>query len=101
MWRPAEAAGALTVVPYRGTFYDTGTPADYLAANLHAAGPDGLVDPAATVDGRVTGSVIGGGARVHGDVDRSVVWPGATVAAGERLREVIRAGDDLTVPAAR
>ncbi|MEV7264534.1 NTP transferase domain-containing protein [Micromonospora aurantiaca] len=101
VWRPAEAAGALTVVPYRGTFYDTGTPADYLAANLHAAGPDGLVDPAATVDGRVTGSVIGAGARVHGDVDRSVVWPGATVAAGERLREVIRAGDDLTVPGAR
>ncbi|MEV5633903.1 nucleotidyltransferase family protein [Micromonospora tulbaghiae] len=101
VWRPAEAAGALTVVPYRGTFYDTGTPADYLAANLHAAGPDGLVDPAATVTGRVTGSVVGAGARVHGDVDRSVVWPGATVAAGERLREVIRAGDDLTVPAAR
>ncbi|MFI7305001.1 NDP-sugar synthase [Micromonospora aurantiaca] len=101
VWRPAEAAGALTVVPYRGTFYDTGTPADYLAANLHAAGPDGLVDPAATVTGRVTGSVVGAGALVHGDVDRSVVWPGASVAAGERLREVIRAGDDLTVPAAR
>ncbi|RQX40196.1 nucleotidyl transferase, partial [Micromonospora chalcea] len=85
----------------RGTFYDTGTPADYLDANLHAAGPDGLVDPAATVTGRVTGSVVGAGARVDGDVDRSVVWPGATVAAGESLHRVIRAGDDLTVPAAR
>ncbi|WP_255292724.1 NTP transferase domain-containing protein [Micromonospora sp. WMMA1996] len=101
VWRPAEAAGALTVVPYRGTFYDTGTPADYLAANLHAAGPDGLVDPSATVDGRVTRSVVGAGARVHGTVDRSVIWPGATVAAGERLDRVVRAGADLTVPAAR
>ncbi|MET8065204.1 nucleotidyl transferase, partial [Micromonospora sp. NPDC005313] len=55
----------------------------------------------ATVTGRVYGSVVGAGALVHGDVDRSVVWPGASVAAGERLREVIRAGDDLTVPAAR
>ncbi|GAA3762216.1 nucleotidyltransferase family protein [Micromonospora maritima] len=101
VWRPAEAAGALTVVPYRGTFYDTGTPADYLAANLHAAGPDGLVDPSASVDGRVTRSVVGAGARVHGTVDRSVIWPGATVAAGERLDGVVRAGADLTVPAAR
>ncbi|MEU1685035.1 sugar phosphate nucleotidyltransferase [Micromonospora sp. NPDC005707] len=101
VWRPAEAVGALTVVPYPGTFYDTGTPADYLAANLHAAGPGGLVDPSATVDGRVTRSVVGAGAVVRGTVDRSVVWPGATVAAGERLSRVIRAGADLTVPAAR
>ncbi|WP_433282440.1 sugar phosphate nucleotidyltransferase [Micromonospora sp. CA-244673] len=101
VWRPAEAAGALTVVPYPGTFYDTGTPADYLAANLHAAGPGGLVDPSATVDGQVTRSVVGAGAVVRGTVDRSVVWPGATVAAGERLSRVIRAGADLTVPAAR
>ncbi|WBB67199.1 sugar phosphate nucleotidyltransferase [Micromonospora sp. WMMD812] len=100
VWRPAEAADALTVVPYRGTFYDTGTPADYLAANLHAAG-DGLVDPAATVTGTCRESVVGAGAAVHGEVDRSVVWPGAVVRVGERLREVIRAGDDLTVPAAR
>ncbi|WP_262282371.1 sugar phosphate nucleotidyltransferase [Micromonospora sp. MA102] len=101
VWRPAEAAGALTLVPYPGTFYDTGTPADYLAANLHAAGPGGLVDPSATVDGRVTRSVVGAGAVVRGAVDRSVVWPGATVAAGERLSGVVRAGADLTVPAAR
>ncbi|NES29588.1 NTP transferase domain-containing protein [Micromonospora terminaliae] len=100
VWRPAEAAGALAVVPYPGTFYDTGTPADYLAANLHAAGPGGLVDPSATIDGPVTRSVIGAGAVVRGAVDRSVVWPGATVAAGERLSGVIRAGADLTVPAA-
>ncbi|MEV5694962.1 nucleotidyltransferase family protein [Micromonospora globbae] len=100
VWRPAEAAGALRVVPYRGTFYDTGTPADYLAANLHAAGGDALVDPTATVTGDCPGSVVGAGAVVHGDVVRSVVWPGARVRAGERLYEVIRAGDDLTVPVA-
>ncbi|MEV6367759.1 sugar phosphate nucleotidyltransferase [Micromonospora musae] len=101
VWRPAEAAGALRVVPYRGTFYDTGTPADYLAANLHAAGGDVLVDPAATVTGRCRESVVGAGAVVRGEVIRSVVWPGATVRAGERLHEVVRAADGLTVPAGR
>ncbi|TDC36241.1 nucleotidyl transferase [Micromonospora sp. 15K316] len=101
VWRPAEAAGALRVVPYRGTFYDTGTPADYLAANLHAAGGDALVDPAATVTGPCRESVVGAGAVVRGEVIRSVVWPGATVRAGERLQEVVRAGDGLTVPAGR
>ncbi|WP_433533583.1 nucleotidyltransferase family protein [Micromonospora sp. CA-263727] len=99
VWRPAEAAGRLTVIPYRGTFYDTGTPADYLAANLHAAGGGCLVDPDATVTGRCHHSVVGAGATVRGQVTRSVIWPGATVAADERLHDVIRAGADLTVPA--
>ncbi|SCG38365.1 sugar phosphate nucleotidyltransferase [Micromonospora halophytica] len=99
VWRPAEAAGALEVVAYPGTFYDTGTPRDYLAANLHAAGDGALVDPGATVTGRVRRAVVGAGAVVHGDVERVVVWPGATVGPGERLRDVIRAGEDLTVPA--
>ncbi|MEU8182656.1 sugar phosphate nucleotidyltransferase [Micromonospora sp. NPDC049044] len=99
LWRPAEAAGALEVVPYPGTFYDTGTPADYLAANLHAANGSALVDPSATVTGRCAESVVGAGARVDGDVCRTVVWPGATVRVGERLRDVIRAAGDLTVPA--
>ncbi|MGC4864199.1 nucleotidyltransferase family protein [Micromonospora sp. DT53] len=98
VWRPAEAAGALTVVPYPGTFIDTGTPADYLAANLHAAAGGSLVEESATVTGRCVESVVGAGARVDGDVSRTVVWPGATVRAGERLRNVIRAGSDLTVP---
>ncbi|MEU1587697.1 sugar phosphate nucleotidyltransferase [Micromonospora sp. NPDC005710] len=98
VWRPAEAAGAVTVVPYPGTFFDTGTPADYLAANLHAAAGGALVDESATVTGRCVESVVGAGALVDGDVSRTVVWPGATVRAGERLRNVIRAGSDLTVP---
>jgi NDP-sugar pyrophosphorylase family protein len=100
VWRPAEAAGALTVVPYRGTFYDTGTPADYLAANLHAAGGGNLVDPTATVTGRCREAVVGAGATVRGEVSRSVVWAGAEVAAGERLAGVVRAPGGLTVAAA-
>ena len=99
VWRPAEAAGALEVVAYPGTFYDTGTPADYLAANLHAAGDGELVDPGAIVTGRVRRAVVGAGAVVRGDVERVVVWPGAVVDEGERLCDVIRAGDALTVPA--
>ncbi|MEU4473753.1 sugar phosphate nucleotidyltransferase [Micromonospora sp. NPDC023888] len=100
IWRPAEAAGALEVMPYPGTFYDTGTPADYLAANLHAAGGSALVDPSATVTGRCVESVVGAGARVDGDVFRTVVWPGAVVPDGEQLRGVIRTGDGRTVAAA-
>ncbi|MEV4498964.1 sugar phosphate nucleotidyltransferase [Micromonospora arborensis] len=98
VWRPAESVGALEVVPYPGTFYDTGTPADYLAANLHAAAGGSLVDPSAVVTGRCVESVVGAGARVHGDVERTVLWPGATVHEGERLRDAIRAGGNLTVP---
>ncbi|MFB9544049.1 nucleotidyltransferase family protein [Micromonospora sagamiensis] len=100
VWRPAEAAGALEVVPFAGTFYDTGTPGDYLTANLHAAGDGNLVDPAATVTGHCTRSVVGAGAVVAGTVTRSVVWPGSTVRPDERLHGVIRANDDLTVTAA-
>ncbi|WP_433228733.1 sugar phosphate nucleotidyltransferase [Micromonospora sp. CA-248260] len=99
VWRPAEAAGELTVVPYPGTFFDTGTPADYLAANLHAAGDDALIAPDATVTGRVRHAVVGACAVVRGDVERVVVWPGATVGPDERLRDAIRADDGLSVAA--
>nr|MDT0662168.1 NTP transferase domain-containing protein [Micromonospora sp. DSM 115978] len=37
VWRVAEAAGDLTVIRFDGTYLDTGTPSDYLSANLHAA----------------------------------------------------------------
>jgi len=37
VWRPAEAAGELTLVDYDGVYLDTGTAESYLAANLHAA----------------------------------------------------------------
>ncbi|GGL97072.1 sugar phosphate nucleotidyltransferase [Micromonospora yangpuensis] len=99
VWRPAEAAGALHVVAYPGTFYDTGTPADYLTANLHAAGGGNLIHPSATVTGRCHRSVVGAGARVAGEVVRAVLWPGATVRPDESLQDVIRVGADRTVGA--
>jgi len=98
-WRPAEAAGRLEVRPYPGHYLDTGTPHDYLAANLHAAGYGNLVDPTATVTGTLHGAVVGAGATVHGRLTRVVVWPGGHVAAGEDLTDAIRAEHDLTVPA--
>lgn len=97
VWRPAERAGALELVAYDGFYLDTGTPADYLAANLHAAAPGSLIAPTATVTGAVTDSVIGPDAIVAGSVTRCVIWPGAQVAPGECLSDVLRAGRDLTV----
>ena len=101
VWRPAEADGALELINYEGVYMDTGTPADYLAANLHAAaagpGDPSLIAPGAQIDGRVVASVIGAGARVRGTVTRSVVWPAAEVAAGETLTDAIRAPGGLTV----
>ena len=41
--------------------------------------------------------MVGAGARVDGEVVRSVVWPGARVGRRERLVDGVRAGDDVTV----
>jgi hypothetical protein len=76
LWRdlpPAE----LEIVVTDAVVIDCGRPADYLAANLHAS--------AGT-------SVVGAGAVVEGRLERSVVWPGAYVGAGEHLVDVVRAG---------
>jgi MurNAc alpha-1-phosphate uridylyltransferase len=82
-WGPRWAEGRLELVPAGdGPFYDCGTPADYLAANLAASGGE---------------SVVGKGARVDGGLVRSVVWPGGVVHRGERLVDSIRVGEDLTV----
>jgi N-acetyl-alpha-D-muramate 1-phosphate uridylyltransferase len=97
VWRPAERAGRLEVIEYDGYYLDTGTPADYLAANLHAAGPASLVAPDAAVTGTVERSVVGAGARVSGSLLRSVVLPGGYVEAGERLVDAIRSGRYVTV----
>jgi mannose-1-phosphate guanylyltransferase/MurNAc alpha-1-phosphate uridylyltransferase len=99
VWRPAESDGELELIAYDGLYIDTGTPADYLAANLHAAGANGLLDPTATVTGRVSDSVVGAAAVVEGDITRCVIWPASTVARSETLTDCIRAGADLTVPA--
>jgi len=74
LWRDAE----LYLVLHPGTAIDCGTPADYLAANLHASGG---------------ASVIGAGATVLGTVERCVVWDGARVGPEEHLVDAIRAGD--------
>lgn len=84
LYEEVWARRPLDLVPVEGRFFDCGTPADYLAANLWASGG---------------ASVIGAGAVVEGEVVRSVVWPGGVVRAGERLVECIRVGDHLTVPA--
>jgi N-acetyl-alpha-D-muramate 1-phosphate uridylyltransferase len=85
-WGPRWADGRLDLTACAGPFFDCGTPADYLAANLAASG------------GR---SVVGAGARVEGELIRSVVWPGGVVHRRERLVDSIRVGEDLTVAAGR
>ena len=81
-WGALHAAGRLDVVRWDGPSVDCGTPATYLAANLMACGGASAVAP---------------GARIEGTVERSVVWPGASVRRGERLVDAIRASDRLTV----
>jgi MobA-like NTP transferase domain len=99
VWRPAEAVGDLELVGYGGRYLDTGTLADYLAANLDAAGAGSLIDPGARVTGRVTSSVVGAGAVVAGTVIGCVLWPGAVVAAHETLTSAVRT-PTRTVPVA-
>lgn len=100
VWRPAERAGRLEVVPYPGTYLDTGTPARYLAANLDAAGDGNLVADGARITGRLDRAVVGAGAVVRGALTRAVVWPDGYVGPDEHLVDAIRVGRDLTVPAA-
>jgi NDP-sugar pyrophosphorylase family protein len=99
-WRPAERAGRLEVIEFPGTYLDTGTPADYLTANLLAAEGGNLVAPEAMVKGELHRAVVGAGATVLGRVTRGVVWPGAWVGEDEHLVDAVRAGRDLTVTAA-
>ncbi len=83
-WGRAWAEGRLELVPESGPYFDCGTPSTYLAANLAASGGH---------------SVVGPGARVEGELVRSVVWAGGVVHRGERLVECIRVGEALTVRA--
>ena len=84
VWGQAQASGEIEFVPARGHVVDTGTPADYLRANLLANG------------GR---SVIGRDAVVEGAVRDSVVWDGCRVLPGEVLDRCIRADGGVTVSA--
>lgn len=83
VWRPWADDGRVEVLAgYDGPWFDCGTPHDYLAANLAVSGGD---------------SVVGSGARVDGDIERSVVWDGAEVGSGERLVDAIRTTAGRTV----
>jgi NDP-sugar pyrophosphorylase family protein len=84
-WRREHEAARLDLVPTTAAFLDCGTPADYLAANMLASGGQ---------------SVVGEGAVVEGTLERSVVWPGGRVHAGEHLVDAVRVGADVTVSGA-
>ncbi len=81
VWRSALADDRIETVSHDGDFVDCAGPADYLEANLRAAG----------------GSVVGEGARVESDLEDCVVWPDARVYPGEQLRRAIRTTRGRTV----
>jgi NDP-sugar pyrophosphorylase family protein len=83
-WAKAEKQGRLDFVAFDGAWFDTGTPATYLAANLAASGGESVV---------ALDAVVEPGAQLT----RSVVWPRATVGSGEHLVEQIRAPGGITV----
>ncbi len=85
-WRQAHAEGRVEAFDHAGAWFDTGTPATYLAANLAANGGESVVATDADVDPTAV-------------LTRSLVWPGGVVAAGEVLVEQIRAPGPLTVAA--
>ncbi len=81
-WRRLTPGVDLELVRHEGPWFDCGTPARYLAANLEASGGRSVVSPGALVEGRV---------------EESVVWVGARVEAGEHLYRAVRAPGPLTV----
>jgi NDP-sugar pyrophosphorylase family protein len=98
-WRPASVAGRLDVVGYDGAVFDCGTPASYLAANLHTASIAGgvLAGPGSRVDGHAEASVIGAECQIDGRITASVVWDGGVVGEPERLERAIRVSSTMTV----
>lgn len=81
-WRRLRPGAGLDLWLYEGPAFDCGTPAGYLAANLAASGGNSIVAPDAVVEGTL---------------ERSVVWSGGRVGAGERLRQAVRADNRMTV----
>lgn len=93
-WRGDLAAGRLDLVEHAGPFIDTGTPLDYLRANLAevAASGGSLVDESARIgpEAVVERSVVGADAQIEGRVSDAVVWAGAEVRKGELLDRGVR-----------
>ena len=89
-WSRAEEEGRIERIHYDGPWFDTGTPSNYLAANLAANQGRSVIAPDATVE-------------PGAEVVRSVVWPNATVSSDECLHEQIRLvhadGTTITVDA--
>ena len=85
-WEAALAAGRLESLRHDGPFVDCGTPADYLAANLLASHGDNVVGEEAVVEGRI---------------ERTVVWSGSVVEAGEVLVDAVRYDGSRTVAVRR
>ncbi|MEX2293142.1 MAG: sugar phosphate nucleotidyltransferase [Acidimicrobiales bacterium] len=81
-WRQAQTDGQLEVACHDGPFVDCGSATQYLEANLTASGG---------------ANVVGADAHVAGQIDRCVVWAGVEVAAGETLRNAIKATNQMTV----
>ncbi len=90
VWRPAQEAGHLEVVPHPGPWADCGTPARLLEANLVAIGTRSVVAPGVRVAGRVVRSAVSAPAQIDGEVTDSVVFPGGIVGPDEQLRLAIR-----------
>ena len=82
VWAGHAARDELELIPSTQPFFDCGTPADYLRANMRASGGT---------------TVIGDGAVVRGTAERSVLWRHTTVEPGEHLVDAIRARDDVTL----
>lgn len=88
LWREADRSGGLQTVQVGGPMFDCGTPRSYLAANLALSGGRNSREGAEVDSGDDPDRVA-----------RSVLWSGASVAAGERLDGAIRttAGRTLLV----
>jgi mannose-1-phosphate guanylyltransferase/MurNAc alpha-1-phosphate uridylyltransferase len=67
LWHKAFQRGQLEFTPFTGRSFDCGTPAEFLTANLSAAGATSVVAPDAQVHGTVTNSVVLAGAIVGPD----------------------------------
>lgn len=76
-WRALAAADHLDLAIWDGRYFDCGTPADYLAANMAASGGASVVDPGADVDPAAV-------------LERCVVWAGSRVGSAEVLRDAVR-----------
>ncbi|KAA0234428.1 MAG: hypothetical protein EDR02_09215 [Actinobacteria bacterium] len=82
VWGPAYEAGLVELVRFHGAVIDCGTPARYLEANMRSSGGESVVPESAVV---------------FGEVERTVLWPGAVVEKGETLRNAIRTHTAMTV----